>query len=231
MKRLVIATVGACVGVALMGSPASAATPAMTVVDPGANAGYVITPSALRSVSASWTVPTVTCTAPQASVGVAVLLGNRDTGHYVTVGVDIDCAAGKPAYAAWLHVSGSRRALIPNKVGPGDLIEAAMKSAPGGFSGSLGNQTRGWADIIGGPEGFLADQAGILAFRTRSGAAGGYHPLANFGTLAFTDGRINGKPVEGKLRRLEMRTDHGLAMARTSKLQKRNGDFRITYLH
>ncbi len=221
--------VAACLGAVLVPSPSSATTPAGIIVEPGSNAGYVITPATLRSVSASWTVPTVTCTTPQSSVGIGILLGNRSTGHFVTLGVDVDCTASKPSYAPWLHVQGSRRAKIPAKVGPGDVVEASMKATPDGFSATLTNDTRGWSGLIRGPAGFLSNQAGMLVFRTRSGAVGGYHPLADFGTVQLTDGRINGKAVQGKLRRLDMRQQHSVAEVRTSKLQKPQGDFSMTY--
>ena len=230
-NRRLFSLVAGCAGVALAltASPAQAGIPAGGLVDPDANGGYLITPTSLRSVSSSWIVPTVTCTAPRAAVGMGILLGDRDTGHLVTLSVDAHCKASTPSYAVWLLVEGQRPAKVSSKVRPGDHIVASMKASPRQFSATISDDSRGWAGGISGPAGFAADQAGILAFQTHSHAVGGYHPLADFGTIAFTNSRINGKPVDATLRRLDMRSHHSIARVRTSRMKLPEGEFTVTY--
>jgi hypothetical protein len=96
-------------------------------------AGYVARPAAgkrLRSVAGTWTEPTVTCHAGQASyAAVWVGLGgySENAKGLEQIGTDSDCTrSGHAVYSSWVELLPAAPTAMSLKVHPGDRITASV---------------------------------------------------------------------------------------------------------
>jgi hypothetical protein len=117
--------------------------------------GYVVTGPggtgiAYTSVTGTWTVPTVACTAADAGASSAIWvgLGGYNPGSRVLeqVGVNANCdASGKPIYFAWRELVPDIARTIKAKVFPGDTITGSVNvSSLGLVELQVKNRTRRW---------------------------------------------------------------------------------------
>lgn len=128
----------------LLGALAAALACALIAIAPAAAdgatlvsdnwAGYVAHTStsvkSFRSVSGSWTVPTMTCTAGrEAYSAVWVGLGGyrTDATGLEQIGTEADCtSAGTASYSAWLELLPAASRNVRLRVRPGDQIKASV---------------------------------------------------------------------------------------------------------
>ena len=227
MRRL-LPSVAAGVVTLCLTAPAHAASVAGSGISPTTNAGFVMTPPDVRSVSAYWTVPTVSCNTPDASVRFGVELADADSGTHLSLGVDVDCRAGIPSYVASL-TAGKGRARL-QKVSAGDEMSASLKAGSTGVDGSFVDYTAGWSD------GLLIDyviaptQAGVLVSR-RFGASG-LRPLADFGSFVVSSSRVDGHTLMQPIERLQMRPPgDGGPEVRVSNLHRPAGAFTAAWIY
>jgi hypothetical protein len=95
-------------------------------------AGYAVARSGVsfEGVSASWTVPAVTCQPGQASYSAAWvgLGGDSETSSALEqIGTESDCDdAGDPVYSAWSELVPRAAAQLPLSVRPGDRMSASV---------------------------------------------------------------------------------------------------------
>jgi hypothetical protein len=119
--------------------------------------GYVATgrsshPVAFRTVTGSWLVPAVRCTAGIARASAAVWVG---LGGYVLaerstlehLGTESSCdALGRPAYFAWFEVDPFLAFTIPNRLRARDAVTATVAVLPGArLRLALHDRTHRWA--------------------------------------------------------------------------------------
>lgn len=229
MKFLVTAIVTVGMVLTYGAGTAQASVTADNGISPTTNAGFVMTPPDVRSVSADWTVPTVSCNTPDAAVRFAVELADAYSPANVTLGVDVDCKAGVPSYAAWFHPQGSGRWLL-NSVHAGDAVEASLKIVRGGVSASFFDNTRGWGIGLSGNYALVPTQAGVVV--SRRFGENGLRPLASFGTLEVTSSKVNGHAVTRPVERVQMRPPgRGRPQVRVSNLDRPAGGFTATWLY
>lgn len=186
-----------------------------------------MTPPDVRSVSAAWTVPTVSCTTPDAAVRFAVELADAQGAQHLTLGIDVDCRAGVPSYAAWLSAGRGRARLLT--VAAGDEMSAGLRAGPKGVTGTLADYTAGRFDVLLIDFVLSPTQAGVVVSR-RFGASG-LRPLADFGTFEVTSSRVNHRPITKPVARLQMRSPgNGGPQVRVSNLVRPAGSFTATWL-
>ncbi len=167
--------------------------------------GYAATGSdgAFTSVSASWTEPTVTCTSSgNKYAGFWVGLDGYSSDSVEQTGTDADCNGTKPSYRGWYEMFPAAPVYFSRIVKPGNHMSASVT-----FSGTdtyklvLKNLTRGWTKtIIKKEAGLDRSSAEVITEAPSSGS--GVLPLADFGTVKYTEAKANGtslashKPVK-----------------------------------
>jgi len=138
--RISTLAVGSAMAVlALVGAPgAQAAVPVSyaTTTATGSEAsmdwsGWDATGGSYSSVAAAWTVLAVTCTAGETSYSADWVGLDGDGSEAVEqIGTSSDCDGGTPAYSAWYEFYPSVSVSLPNTVGAGDKITAAVTAVP-----------------------------------------------------------------------------------------------------
>jgi hypothetical protein len=117
--------------------------------------GYADSGTTFTSVSASWTVPTVTCLARGTSYSAQWIgIDGYASSTVEQDGTEADCLAGTPSYDAWYEMygdsavnSGYEVELSPttNPVSPGDQMSASVSDVAGTWTLSITNVSAGWA--------------------------------------------------------------------------------------
>jgi Peptidase A4 family len=161
-------------------------------------------------VSASWTVPTVTC--PPGANTVAVQwpgIGGNNT--VVQDGTQEACVSGTPEYSAWceLYGDGGKNAYGPacdvgpndsNPVSPGDAITGSISISGAAWTLALADTTQrwGWSITFPNPSPGLgqSNAEAVVECPTSSlRPSCSHYPLADFGTVRFSQATadLNGK--------------------------------------
>ncbi len=172
--------------------------------------GYVLTAPkggqvSFTSVSGTWTVPTVSCGARDAtSSAVWVGLGGYATKVLEQVGVNANCdAKGHPLYFAWYELVPDIARLISRKVVPGDTITSSVRITHFALvTLHVENQTQHWSFTRritwGGSDTASAEwitEAPNNCLRSLCRVAS----LANFGRVTFEKIAATGNGLPGTL--------------------------------
>ena len=166
--------------------------------------GYAVTGAtgAYKSVSATWTEPTATCTSG----------GRRGTDSYAAfwigldgyssdsveqTGSDSDCDGKTPDYYGWYEMYPADPVYYTNTVEPGDAMSASVT-----FSGTetytlvLKDTTRGWTQTQSINEsGFARSSAEVITEAPCCTSSGNPLPLANFGKVSYGSSTANGTSI------------------------------------
>jgi hypothetical protein len=170
----------------------------------------------VSAVSASWTVPTVTCP-PEAKTiasqwpGIGGTTTDVQDATEVQDGTQEACVAGKPQYSAWceLYGDGGVNAYGPacevgpndsDPVSPGDAITASISISGATWTLSITNTTKAWHWSITFPNprpGLGQSEADVIVEcpTNNNPPSCAHSPLADFGTVRFTrvTADLNGK--------------------------------------
>jgi hypothetical protein len=210
VKRFALAlAAGGCLALA----PAALASPADVLPQQSSNwAGYAISdattiqtgttdatqaaPLAFSDVTATWTVPKVTCatqTSPTYSAFWVGVGGFSDGSQALEqAGVDADCSeTGKPVYYAWYELVPAPATQVTLVVGAGDTVTASVVVDGTDVLVQVKNRTRGTNFTkhlhMANPD---VSSAEVIAEAPSACTAGGRGcrvlPLANFGKVGFT---------------------------------------------
>ncbi len=195
-------------------------------------AGYVASGGRFTSVSASWTVPPVKGgTQPTEVVALWVGLDGRGTSTLEQIGTLSGMLGGSPAYEVWYEVVPQPPVYERMAVKPGDSITASVTTnGDGAFTLFIRNNTTGVAFSTLQPSRgaeLVTAEAVAEAPATISGPA----PLPDFGTVGFSNVRVNGRPI-GTFTwdRLSM-SSGSTQQAVTSPLARNAGSFSVTWKH
>jgi Peptidase A4 family len=160
--------------------------------------GYANTGGRFTDVKGSWTQPSASCSAGQTAYSSFWVGIDGDTTNTVEqTGTDADCSSGTPRYYAWYEMYPKFPVNLSNPVAPGDGMTAEVSTDGNGhFTLTIKNNTRNWT--------FTTNQTSKKA---RLGSAewiaeapsgsGGVLPLANFGSVGFTNCTANGVSISG----------------------------------
>ena len=211
MKRLALAA--AAVG-CLAAAPAALASPADVLPQQSSNwAGYAISdtttiqtgttdatlaaPLQFTDVTATWKVPKVTCSTDTSPTYSAfwVGIGGFSNGSQALeqTGVDADCSEkGKPVYYAWYELVPAPATQVRLKVGAGDTVTASVVIDGTDVLVQVKDRTRGtsFTKHLQMAEPDLSSAEVIAEAPSACSEAGvgcRVLPLANFGTVGFTN--------------------------------------------
>lgn len=187
--------------------------------------GWDVTGDTYTSVSAAWTVPTVTCAAGETSYSADwVGLDGDGSDSVEQTGTSSDCDSGTAAYSAWYEFYPSISVNLPNLVKAGDKISAAVASEKGTdqFKLVLTDSTQKWTKTQTGdsPAGTGASAEIIAEAPSGSERTNSVLPLADFKTVTFSDVLVNGNKLAATAgaAKIAMVDDYANPMATVSQL-------------
>jgi hypothetical protein len=195
--------------------------------------GYAATggTGAFRSVSASWTEPTGTCTSRRDQYSSFwVGLDGYSSGSVEQTGTDVDCAGRTAEYYGWYEMYPAYPVTFPSTVRPGDHLSASVTfSGAATYTLVLKDSTRGWTQTVVKNQSGLARSSAEVIVEAPSSSSG-VLPLADFGTVSLSASKANGAAL-GTLRPTEiiMVDGSGLDKDSVSSLSG-NENFRATWL-
>ena len=198
--------------------------------------GWDVTGGTYSSVSAAWTVPSVTCAAGETSYSAYwVGLDGDGSSSVEQTGTSSDCDAGTPSYSAWYEFFPENSVSLPNTVKAGDKIKASVVSVAGSdqYKLVLVDTTQNWTKTQTGssPSGSGASAEIIAEAPSGSTEGNSVLPLADFKTMTFSDVQVDGKKISDidSARKIAMVAGDGTPMASVSELT--NGDtFAVKWL-
>jgi hypothetical protein len=197
-------------------------------------AGYVTTGTKFSSVSASWVVPTVTCTSgTQLSAAWVGLDGfNPNSTTVEQTGTDSDCAAGVPNYYAWYEMYPAPLVTLAKAVAAGDRMNASVVATTATtFVLTINDATKGWTRTINKTLATAKrSSAEVIQEAPCCTAGGAALPLANFGTINFTNANANGQLI-GNLAPTRVNMDAGGVRKATTSALTLEKNFSVTWNH
>ena len=158
--------------------------------------GYAVTGTAgsFTSVSSSWTQPAVICGSTDAFSSFWVGLDGVGTPTLEQSGTEADCSDGAAVYSGWYEIFPADPVFYNDPVQPDDEMNASVVSNGGGFfTLTLSDTTQNWTQVTNQlvPATELAS-AEVVAEAPSSETV---LPLADFGTVSFTDATVNGQAI------------------------------------
>ncbi len=159
--------------------------------------GYAVSGGLFSSVSADWTVPTITC--PPASTSFSSQWIGIDGFNSNTVeqdGTEADCSSGSPYYGAWYEmygdpsVSGGYEVPLENPVHAGDAMTATVSISGTTWTLAIADSTQNWTfstDIPSASPAPAQSSAEWIGERPEvCSSSCGLANLSNFGSFSFT---------------------------------------------
>jgi hypothetical protein len=172
--------------------------------------GYAVTGGRYTQVSSSWKVPSVTCSGTAYS-SFWVGLDGDTSGTVEQTGTDSDCSGSTPQYYAWYEMYPKFPSNYSNPVRAGDSMSASVTTnGSGSFTLTISDSTQNWTRTTTARL-KSAKLASAEVIAEAPSSSGGVLPLANFGTVSFTN--ANGSTVK----------------AQPSSIS--NGSFSVTWKH
>ncbi|MEU8517612.1 G1 family glutamic endopeptidase [Kitasatospora sp. NPDC048722] len=194
-------------------------------------AGYAATGTTFTSVSASWVQPQVHCTTEDTYSSFWVGLDGDGSRSVEQNGSSADCSGGKPQYYAWFEMYPAFPVVYTDHVEPGDRFTASVTAAAGGkFTLTISDETQHWSHTqhktLSSAK-LASAEVIVEAPSTLSGPL----PLADFGTVGFTDARANGKPIGGFGPENITMADHDHTVLATTSPLGDDSAFEVTWNH
>jgi hypothetical protein len=155
--------------------------------------GYAVTGGTYTTVSASWTQPAVNCSVTPTGWSSFWVGLDGDTSNTVEqTGTEADCGSGRPVYSAWIEMYPKFPKTYPNPVSAGDRFTASVTTdGRGSFSLTLSDTTQGWTQTTTARlKSARLASAEVIAEAPSS--SGGVLPLADFGSVGFSNATVNG---------------------------------------
>jgi hypothetical protein len=151
------------------------------------------------SVSGSWVEPTADCGPGDSFAAFWVGLDGFPSDTVEQDGTLIECQAGHATYLAWWEMYPSPLTPFSNTVEPGDHISASVKYLGNdNFQLYIADSTQDWSHTFIenlGQTPQLASAEAIAEAPCCASTGGQILPLANYGTVHFTNVTANGEPI------------------------------------
>ncbi|MCX4746369.1 G1 family endopeptidase [Kitasatospora sp. NBC_01287] len=107
--------------------------------------GYVAQGSGLKSISGSWTMPTVQCNTTNDLFAPWIGIDGYGSQTVEQTGVQADCSSGRAVYSAWYEMYPASPVYWSNPVSAGDTFNASVVSTTkGSYTITLTDVTKGW---------------------------------------------------------------------------------------
>ncbi|HEY1915609.1 MAG TPA: G1 family glutamic endopeptidase [Streptosporangiaceae bacterium] len=194
-------------------------------------AGYAVTDGTLTSISANWVAPTVKCFSAKTYSGFWVGFGGTEGPPIEQTGIAGNCSGGTATYYSWYEMYPSPVHKYPSTVMPGDDMSASViYDGSNTYTLTIADSTQGWKHTVRKTESISGgtSSAEVIAEAPCCTSAGNPRALANFGTINFSDAKVN-KSAIGTLSPTEITmVNNGVVKATPSALSG-NKNFSITF--
>jgi hypothetical protein len=158
--------------------------------------GYAATGS-FTKVSSSWVEPTGHCSSGDQYSSFWVGLDGYNSSSVEQTGSEVDCSGSSPQYYSWYEMYPSSPVNFSNTVKPGDHFTGSVTYNGGGkYTLQLSDTTRGWSHTVHKTLSGAANSSAEVIAEAPSSILG-VLPLANFGTMKFTNATVNGSAIGG----------------------------------
>jgi hypothetical protein len=151
--------------------------------------GYADTGATFTSISGSWTVPSLDCSAtPNSSVSPWIGIDGWSSSTVEQIGFDQDCQNGVAGYYPWVEMYPANSIYFTETVNAGDHITASVTVSGTKFTLTEADTTQGWTktyhktgdDDLSSAEAIVED------------LGDGVQPVADFGSVTFTGLTVDG---------------------------------------
>jgi len=193
--------------------------------------GYAASGSdgSFTSVSSSWTEPSADCSdGGDDYAAFWVGLDGYSSDSVEQTGTDSDCSGGSPDYYGWYEMYPADPVYFTNTVEPGDSMSASVTVSGTTYKLVLTDSTEGWTKTVKKKESGLDDSSAEVITEAPSSSSG-VLPLADFGTVNYTDSTANGESLsDSDPTDLIMVSSSGDQLDTTSSIGS-SGDFSNTW--
>jgi hypothetical protein len=193
--------------------------------------GYAVAGGRYRSVTATWTQPSVSCSGSAYS-SFWIGIDGDTSGTVEQTGTSADCNGSTPVYYAWYEMYPQYPTNYPNRVSAGDHFVATVTTdGTGSFTLTLKDSTRGWTQTTTQRLN-KARLASAEVIAEAPSSRSGVLPLANFGTVSFSGAKVNGNTLTAStpgIDAITMVTSGGTVKAKPSSIS--NGAFSVAWRH
>jgi len=148
--------------------------------------GYAAVGPGYRSVAATWSMPTVTCTSQRQVVGAWVGLGGIASDAVEQTGIEARCSTGRPEYRAWAELAPAPPVYYRDQVAPGDVLSAQVQRSRTGYTLTVTDRSRHWTQTTTAP-GIGDDASAEVIVESPTGSFPG------FDRFSFTDATVDGR--------------------------------------
>src|SRR5262245_8598492 len=163
--------------------------------------GYAVTAAkgSVRDVSGSWIVPSVKCASGTEYSSFWVGIDGFNSNTVEQIGTDSDCHSGSPAYYAWFEFYPHPMLTINTvPVSPGDVICADVQYAWRQLPATITNVTTGQS-FSTSTRVNSAQRSSAEWVAEAPSSAGGILPLADFGTVSYSDDKATVSGTTGAI--------------------------------
>jgi peptidase A4-like protein len=177
-------------------TPSSHPTTVIKNVVSGNWAGYasIATPK-YTEVSSTWTEPSASCTSTTSYASFWTGLDGYNSASVEQTGTLVYCYGGVAYQYAWYEMYPAAPVYYNVPIAAGDRMTATVTSSTvGNFSLVLSDATRGWTATTTATNSSLARASAEVIAEAPSSSTG-VLPLANFGTVTFTNSTVNNVPL------------------------------------
>jgi hypothetical protein len=193
--------------------------------------GYAVTGSRYTSVSASWTEPTVSCSGGTAYSSFWVGLDGDTSGTVEQTGTDADCSGSTPLYYAWYEMYPKFPTNLRGTVRPNDKLNATVTTdGRGGFTLTISDTTQGWTNTTNARL-KSAKLASAEVIAEAPSSSGGVLPLANFGTVGFSNAKANGALLTSSTPGIDPITMQSGTTVKAQPSSISSGSFSVAWKH
>ena len=159
--------------------------------------GYAAASGTYKSVSASWTEPTGTCSGSAKYSSFWVGLDGYNSEHRRADRQRGGLLRQHPEYYSWYEMYPAYPVNFSNTVRPGDHFTGSVTFNGGSsYTLKLSDTTRGWSHTVTKSlSGAANSSAEVIAEAPCCTASGGILPLAHFSPVTFTSASVNGSAI------------------------------------
>jgi hypothetical protein len=192
--------------------------------------GYAVTGSRFTQVSATWKQPQATCSGTAYSSFWVGLDGDTSSTVEQT-GTDADCSGSTPQYYAWYEMYPKFPVNFGDTVAPGDTMNASVTTdGRGSFTLTISDTTLGWTHTVKAKL-RSAKLASAEVIAEAPSSSGGVLPLANFGTVGFTNATANNTTLTSSTPHIDPITMQSGSTVKAQPSSISNGAFSVAWKH
>jgi hypothetical protein len=151
----------------------------------------------VSDVQGTWTVPVVTCAANTTYSAAWVGIDGYSDATVEQTGTEHNCINGQPFYYAWYEIYPQLPHQITLTIHPGDTISGEVNYANGGFTLKLNDLTTG--NTFSTFQIVRANRQSAEWIAEAPASARAILPLANFGTIPFTNAQTTVNGITGPI--------------------------------